>query len=335
MGLFTRKPKRLGWGRAAVETVYAGEPLAELLSAIEITADVFGNPVTSRLADELIPGKFAGPRTAVNSLRREGISAIPAIPAIAAWARSCIGKIPDDNAGYGVRESLFTLGDLRKIILGQGRGGSDAIRPALETFAGFLDGEVEDIARLLITTPNGRADRGAISYLRSSRGQIKASMDALGEFLDNHPGETGDGDFDYARNDAMYALQDLASRLRAQTPATPQPDAQVPTIAEVSLDSEDHNNIDDDDDDDDVDDDIHFPSRRQRLSPQQRDVVSELLIEAAQHDSEPMVRAQALDALNPHTGAAEPLVALARTCLTDDAPAVRSAAVRLLARLLA
>ncbi|MGB1016322.1 MAG: hypothetical protein ACPG4T_19450 [Nannocystaceae bacterium] len=349
MGLFGRKqtkPQNLGWGRKTVAIVYTGEASERLLAAVDATAEVFGTPIGSRLADELVAGRFRGPRSAVNSLRREGIAGIPAIPAIAAWVRSTIGKISNDNGGYGVREGMLTLGDLRRMVLSQSMGAEIEVREGLRVFAGFLDGEVEEAARTLITTPSGRAARGAISYLRDSRGDLQASVQALEAYLDNHPGETGDGDFDYSRNDAMYAMQDIASRLRTTaSKSEPEPSSpQAPHIADIELPSDDDD--DDDLDDDDLDDDDELPSQgnhatcnRRREAAHSPDLdairtqVAELLRTAARDDPDPNVRIAALDNLSLNPGNTELRLELARTCLAAEEPEVRIAAIRLLGRL--
>ena len=95
MRLFSKKTGA-GWGRAALETALEEADLGPLLEAVEVTASRFGSPVAQRLADEVIPGPYKGSRSAVNSLRREGISALPSIPIIATWVQASLGRIPDD-----------------------------------------------------------------------------------------------------------------------------------------------------------------------------------------------------------------------------------------------
>lgn len=346
MAFFGRKREqdklKRGWGRAIVESVYTGDELDRLLSAVDTVAEAFGNPISKRLADELVHGKFTGPRTAVNSLRKEGLPALPAIPAIGAWIRSSIGRIPDDAAGYGVREGLLTLADFRRIVMEQAMGGSPPLREALKVLAGFLEGDVEASARELLTTANGRAARGAISYLRDSRGEMQASLDAIEGYLDEHPGETGDGDFDYGRNDAMYAMQDLAARIRRTVPTEPsagtaaQP-ATAPLIAEVTLPDKDPP-VDDFDDDDDADDDAAAEERELRrliiaAEIAKNAAIAALLLDRVRTDPDAQVRAAALDALRLGISDAETLLDTARACMADDAPYVRMAAVRLLSRL--
>jgi hypothetical protein len=345
MAFFGRKKEQekrgRGWGRAIVESVYTGDELDRLLSAVDTVAEAFGNPISKRLADELVHGTFTGPRTAVNSLRKEGLAAIPAIPAIGAWVRSSIGRIPDDAAGYGVREGLLALGDLRRMVMEQAMGGPPPLREALRVLAGFLEGDVEASARELLTTANGRAARGAISYLRDSRGEMQASLDAIEGYLDEHPGETGDGDFDYGRNDAMYAMQDLAARIRRSVPTEPSagaaaPTATAPLIADVTLPDKDFDDTYDDDDDDDDDDAEERELRQLNIAAEvaKNRAIAALLLDRVRTDPDAQVRAAALDALRLGISDAETLLDTARACMTDDAPYVRIAAVRLLSRLL-
>jgi len=358
MGFFGRKQdkpakqKNLGWGRATVEVIYTGDARDCLLATIDATAEVFGTAIGSRLADELVPGKFRGPRTAINSLRREGVAAIPAIAAIAAWVRSTIDKIPDDSGGYGVREGLLTLSDLRQIILSQAPSADTEVRAALRVFAGFLDGEVEEVARALLKMEYGRAARGAIAYLRNSRGDLQASLEAIEAYLDDHPGETGDGDYDYGRNDAMYTMQELASRIRANALKSESDMSEAPPVAEIAphianveLPSADDDDDDDDDDNDRYPDPSHNaanPGRggaadsssiRENIREEARIEARELLRSAARDDPDPSVRISALDNLWIHPGDSELVLELARTCLDSDDPGVRTATVRLLGRL--
>ncbi len=343
MAFFGRKKEQekrgRGWGRAIVESVYTGDELDRLLSAVDTVAEAFGNPISKRLADELVHGTFTGPRTAVNSLRKEGLAAMPAIPAIGAWVRSSIGRIPDDAAGYGVREGLLALGDLRRMVMEQAMGGPPPLREALRVLAGFLEGDVEASARELLTTANGRAARGAISYLRDSRGEMQASLDAIEGYLDEHPGETGDGDFDYGRNDAMYAMQDLAARIRRSVPTEPSagaaaPTATAPLIADVTLADKDFDDTDDDDDDDDDAEERELRQLNIAAEVAKNRAIAALLLDRVRTDPDAQVRAAALDALRLGISDAETLLDTARACMTDNAPYVRIAAVRLLSRLL-
>lgn len=214
MKIFSRK-SNTGWGRDVVRVTFAGDERARLLRAIDITAEEFGSPVAQRLADEVVLNRFKGSRSAVNSLRREGIAALPSIPVVAAWIRNSVGRIPDDWAGYGIREGMLTLGDFRKHVWDRTYDASGEGGEALKTFDDFLEGTVQEIAFELLNGPNGRGCRGAISYLRSARQNPERCIEALGVYLDNHPGETGDGDLDCARGDAIYAMQELSQRARS------------------------------------------------------------------------------------------------------------------------
>ena len=231
MSIFSRK-KNAGWGRDAIPGVFDDALTQPLLEAVDATSEAFGSAVAERLADEVVPGRFKGSRSAVNSLRREGLAGLPAIPIIAAWVESSLGRIPDDWAGYGVREGMLTLADFRKNVRARSFDSDGPAAEAITTFEDFLEGHVVSVAIALLNGPNGRACRGSIGYLRGVRRSPQRAVDALTAYLDNHPGETGDGDLDAARGDAIYALQELSERVRATertvaqspVPATPPPE---------------------------------------------------------------------------------------------------------------
>lgn len=225
MGLFRRDDGPPdAWGRRLVEATFVGEALERALTVIDGLATVVGSEIADRLANELRVGSWRPSRSAIGALRREKLAALPAAPAIAAWLSSSHRSIPDDAGAYGVREAFHALAELRTIARANLHSDA-ALTPALRTLVSFLDIDVAALARVVVESGSRRASRGAIAYIASTGGDPEPNLAALRTYLDRYPSGSGDDDFEYARSEALRALQELAAQ------ATRSAAAHAPTSA--------------------------------------------------------------------------------------------------------
>lgn len=222
MGLFGKKktapsdPSLKGWGRALVVQTFEAPLRDELLATIEPLSAAFPSRVGARLADQLVASGWVDARSAASALRKEGVRGLPALPALAAWVRRGVHTVPDDYAAYGMREAVSTLHGWRDLVAQHMARQQDEASVALQTLSAFCDGPMEAIAAELLLGPNLKCCRGAIPYLRGAKGNPDAALQALETWLDRTPSDGTDADLQYARSEAMQALQELAGRLEVQ-----------------------------------------------------------------------------------------------------------------------
>jgi hypothetical protein len=202
------------WGRDVVARAFEGETGATLSAAAEALGDQHGTPLTERLVREVRVGDWHASRSAISALRSEKIAGLPAAPAIAAWVLLSHGKVTDEYAAYGIRDALYCLNDFRTLAWNHEHIPGEAGAPWRTLNTVLFDDHLEALARDLVLASYRRLARTAIAYLSMARGDPEAAAAVLCAYLDRTPPASDDADLDYARQEAVAALQKVSGRPR-------------------------------------------------------------------------------------------------------------------------
>lgn len=159
------------------------------------------SPVVAALTVAIDPRHWPQSRSAFDALRRQGMDAACAAPAIAGWLALCVDRAVTEEEQHTIHDGLSALADLRA--------------DASDRVALFLDGVFQPWLLSRLVPPLRIWHRGAATYLRAAHGDPTAVVAAVHRFLEalaESPDSAGDGWFAYARAELVRVVGELAAR---------------------------------------------------------------------------------------------------------------------------
>ncbi|WP_327003884.1 hypothetical protein OHA72_54005 [Dactylosporangium sp. NBC_01737] len=205
--------RRVPAGGDCIVAAFPDTDTAGLAAAAQAITTSTGSTVGTALTDALDPRHWQQSRSAIGGLRRLGVAALAAAPALAGWVRLCAPVAVTAEEQYTVNEGFLALAELRRLAV----TAPEVPPAAVAAVTGFLDTTFEASLTSLLAPPLRIWHRGALGYLRGLHGDPERLLPLLHGFLTALDGpQEADPDaawHEYTRMELVSVIADLGPRL--------------------------------------------------------------------------------------------------------------------------